>query len=341
MDDLSKALLPVIQGIITKEVEGLGIEEKMTSLIEDTAKKATRVLEIKLNGEEEGTKLSLVHKQFEWLLNVVRIQGVNALLTGGAGLGKTNAVEQVARALKLEMGSISFSNQTTKTDLLGFVDANGIYRPSSFVDSFEHGKIFLADEMDACGANVLVLLNSAISNGFLQLPNGKQVQAHENFRFVATANTNLKGSSDGFTARNALDSATIDRFAIIDWELDEELESKIAANDAWVDIVRTARQAAKDSFESVEITPRASYDGAKFLKNGFTIEQVVSMVLYRGMGEDEKSVIGASVMELVAKYQEHNKPKETEETEDSEEYETDYTEETEETEEDFEEGGRW
>ncbi len=323
MDDLSKALLPVIQDIISKEVEGLNIEDRMTALIEDVAKKATKVLEIKIDGKDKSTKLNLVHKQFEWLLNTVKIQGINTLLTGGAGLSKTTAVEQVALALQLEFGSISFSNQTTKTDLMGFVDANGIYRPSSFVDSFEHGKLFLADEMDACSSNVLVLLNSAISNGFLQLPNNKKILVHDNFRFVATANTNLKGGSNGFTARNVLDSATIDRFCTIVWELDLELEEKITSNDKWLEIVRTARKFAENNFEDVVITPRASYDGAKLLKNGLTVLQVAEMTLLRGIGEDERASILAEVMTLLNDYSTEDIPK------DEEDYESDYEEDTE------------
>jgi len=314
MDDLSKALMPVIKEIIGKEVEGLNIEEKMTALIKNVASKANKVLEIKMDGSEKSTKLNLVHKQFEWLLNTVKIQGINTLLTGGAGLSKTTAVEQVALALQLEMGSISFSNQTTKTDLVGFVDANGIYRPSSFVDCFENGKIFLGDEMDACSSNVLVLLNSAISNGFLELPNNKMIKAPDNFRFVGTANTNLKGSSNGFTARNALDSATVDRFCVIVWELDLELEEKITSNAKWLKIVRTARECANNNFEDVAITPRASYDGAKLLKNGLSVLQVAEMVLFRGIGEDEKATIMSSVMMLINDYEgdseEETEPKE-------------------------------
>ncbi len=321
MDDLSKALMPVIKEIIGKEVDSLNIEERMTSLIEDVAKKATKVLEIKMDGKDKSVRLNLVHKQFEQLLNTAKIQGINVLLTGGAGLSKTTAIEQMALALQLEFGSISFSNQTTKTDLMGFVDANGIYRPSSFVDCFENGKIFLGDEMDACSSNVLVLLNSAISNGFLELPNNKMVKAHDNFRFVATANTNLKGSSNGFTARNALDSATVDRFCVIEWELDEELEEKITNNTKWLNIVRTARKCAELNFEDVAITPRASYDGAKLLSNGLPVIQVAQMVLFRGVGVDEKAIINADIMMLLNEYEDDN-----------EEYESDFEEPTEPTE---------
>jgi hypothetical protein len=201
----------------------------------------------------------------------------------------------VAQALDLPLSSISFSNQTTKTDLLGFVDANGIYRASGFVNAFTNGHIFLEDEMDACSSNVLVLLNSAIANGRLELPNNEVVHAHDNFRFIATANTNLRGAKDGYTARNKLDAATIDRFIVIEWELDEDLEAKITNNDGWLAIVRKCREVAREQLDGVVITPRSSYDGAKLLAQGLDIDFVIESTIIKAMGEDERKIILKSI----------------------------------------------
>lgn len=288
-------------GVINKAVEArlkeLNIEEQVKELMGDVVSKAGKVLVVKLKEEDEGQKVTMVHKQFEDLLQVMSVQGINTLLTGGAGLSKSTAVEQAANALNLKLGAISFSNQTTKTDLLGFVDANGVYRKSAFVDAFENGKVFLADEMDACSANVLVLLNSAISNGFIETPDNNLIHAHENFRFVGTANTNLRGSKDGFTARNKLDSATIDRFTVIEWELDEELEEKLTNNNGWLKIVRHCRDIAEKQLEGVVITPRSSYDGAKLLKAGVDVNKVIKMTIIRAMGEDEEKALLKNITE--------------------------------------------
>lgn len=297
-DLLGQALKPMVEKVVSAEIEKLGIEAQIKSMLEDVASKASKIITVKLDGEEgEGRKMPLVHKQFEDLLAVTQIQGMNVLLTGGAGLSKSTAVMQVAEAFKLEMGAISFSNQTTKTDLMGFVDANGIYRKSSFVDSFENGKIFLADEMDACSANVLVLLNSAISNGFIETPDNKLIYAHENFRFVGTANTNLRGAKDGFTARNKLDGATIDRFTVIEWQLDEELEEKLTNNNGWLTIVRKCREVANKELDGIVITPRSSYDGAKLLRAGVDVEKVIKMTILRAVGKDTESVLLKGITE--------------------------------------------
>lgn len=290
-----------LSGVINSAIEAklgeFNIEEEVQKILGDIAKHSSKIIEIKLEGKEEGKKFPLVHKQFETLLNVAKIQGVNTLLTGGAGLSKSTAVEQVAEAFNLELSSISFSNQTTKTDLLGFVDANGVYRMSGFVDAFKNGKVFLADEMDACSSNVLVLLNSAIANGRLELPNNEEVKAHENFRFIATANTNLRGAKNGYTARNKLDSATIDRFVVIEWELDEELEEKITDNVGWLNIVRKCRKVAAEELDGITITPRSSYDGAKLIKAGLPIDFVIEATIVKAMGEDERKVILKKITE--------------------------------------------
>ena len=298
MSGLTLNLEPMVQEILDKKMDELNVEQRITETLEEVASKAQKVLTVKVEGgSAEGTKFPLVHKQFENLLAVTCVQGINVLLTGGAGLSKSTAVEQVAEALELELGSISFSNQTTKTDLLGFVDANGIYRKSGFIDAFENGKIFLADEMDACSANVLVLLNSAIANGRIETPDNKTIHAHDNFRFVATANTNLRGAKNGYTARNKLDVATIDRFAVIEWTLDLDLEQKITNNDDWLAIVRRARKNAEDGLEGIVVTPRSAYDGAKLLRAGIDVDQVIKMTIVRAMGEDEEAVLLRGITE--------------------------------------------
>ena len=289
-------LEPIINEAINSKLSELNLEQQIKDLVEDVAKNATKVLEIKLeNGK--STKFTLYHEKFELLLNIARIKGTNILLTGGAGLSKSTAVEQVAEALQLPLSSISFSNQTTKTDLLGFVDANGRYMMSGFVKAFKDGHIFLADEMDACSSNVLVLLNSAIANGRIELPNNEVVYAHDNFRFIATANTNLRGAKGGYTARNKLDMATVDRFIVIEWTLDLDLEEKITQNDGWLKIVRTCRAIAEMELDGVAITPRSSYDGAKLLKHGIDIDTVIEATIVKAMGEDERKTLLAGITE--------------------------------------------
>jgi len=320
MSGLQLDLSGVINTAIDNKMAEFDVEGQIKAMLEDVAKNASKILTVKVEGgDRDGKKFPLVHKQFEQLLKLTTIPKTNPLLTGGAGLSKTTAVEQVAEALELELVSMSFSNQTSKTDLMGFVDANGIYRKSGFVDAFENGKIFLADEIDACSANVLVLLNSAIDNLFITTPENKVLHAHENFRLIATANTNLRGAKDGFTARNKLDSATVDRFTVLDWQLDEELEEKITNNEGWLKIVRKCRKIAEEQLEGVAITPRSSYKGAELLKHGFSADDVIKMVIVKAMGVDEEETLLKAItpnMKITAeKHASHKKETPKEEAE--------------------------
>lgn len=297
MSDLAKALMPVIKEVVSEHIDALELESKIDEKLGSIAQKASKVIEVKLEGKEGTIKMPLVHKQFELLLKIASMQGNNILLTGGAGLSKSTAVMQVAKALDLEFQQISFNNQTTKTDLIGFVDAHSNYQISGFVDAFKNGKVFLGDEQDACSSNVFTLLNSALSNGIINLPTGETIEVHDNFRYIGTANTNMRGAKNGFTARNKMDAASIDRFIVIEWELDEVLEEKLTGNEGWLKIVRKCRKVAEEELDGVVITPRSSYDGASLLKLGIDVEQVIRMTIIKAMGADEEKTLLRGITE--------------------------------------------
>ena len=67
---------------------------------------------------------------------------VSLYLVGPAGSGKSRAAKEAARALGLAYEDMSVGPQTSKTDVLGYQDANGRYVPSAFRRIFEHGACF-------------------------------------------------------------------------------------------------------------------------------------------------------------------------------------------------------
>ena len=79
-------------------------------------------------------------------------------LVGPAGSGKTTLAASAASELGLSHVALSVCGQTTKTDLLGFIDAHGVYRGTCFRQSYEHGGVFCLDEIDNADANVLLYL---------------------------------------------------------------------------------------------------------------------------------------------------------------------------------------
>jgi len=243
---------------------------------------------VQLNVPDDGEP-ELAHKQLDQLTKTIAA-GLPTLMVGLPGTGKTYGAKQAAERLDIDFHSISVGTQTTKTDILGFVDANGNYKGTGFREAFENGGLFLMDEIDAGNPNVLIIINSAISNGFCEFPDG-MVEGHDDFRFVATANTYGKGANKDFIGRNKLDGATLDRFVAIDWEIDEDLEEVLTDNDAWLEKIRALREHSRETTWDFFVSPRSAIYGAKLLKAGFDMEEAAEMVLMKESDEDRKKKI--------------------------------------------------
>ena len=66
-------LEPIINEAINSKLSELNLEQQIKDLVEDVAKNATKILEVRINGDEKGVRLPLVHEKFETLLNVAKI----------------------------------------------------------------------------------------------------------------------------------------------------------------------------------------------------------------------------------------------------------------------------
>ena len=226
-----------------------------------------------------------VHKRFKDLLAVASNR-LHAILVGEAGSFKTSSAVKVADALQLEHSSISVCQQTTKTDFLGYNDANGNYVTTEFRKRYETGGVFILDEIDNGNANVLSVLNSALANGSCAFADG-MVKRHEDFILIATANTFGNGANAQYVGRNQLDSATLDRFVTIEWGYDEALEMAIASDKEWCETVQSYRKAVAKLQLRIVVSPRATFQGEKLLASGIKLKDVVDMVILRGATPDQ------------------------------------------------------
>jgi midasin (ATPase involved in ribosome maturation) len=208
---------------------------------------------------------------------------METMLVGPAGSGKTTVCHAVADALSLPFYAFSVGMQTTKTDLLGFVDANGIYRESVLYQAYKNGGVFLLDEIDAGNSNVLTILNAMLANGQYIFPNGERVGRNPDFVCFAAANTFGRGADRQYVGRNQLDAATLDRFVVRNFDYDEALERALTGNDDWCERVQAYRKASYDLKERIVISPRASIKGATLLAAGFKLKEVEEMVLWKGI----------------------------------------------------------
>lgn len=264
--------------------------EAVGQVVDGKIKEALKVKTIEVKRFDGATKdVGIQHCQFETLLKLAACR-VNTMLVGPAGSGKTTTVNNVAKALDLPFRFISVGMQTTKTDLLGFIDANKNYVRTQLRDAYEHGGVFLLDEMDAGNANVITILNAALANGACAFPD-KIVEKHPDFICFCASNTYGRGADRLYVGRNQLDAATLDRFAVVDFDYDEALEAAVAGNSEWTAKVQAMRKAAFDLRERVVVSPRASIEGAKLLAAGFKEIEVESMILWKGIAPDIRKKI--------------------------------------------------
>lgn len=161
----------------------------------------------------------------------------NIFLPGPAGCGKSFLCQQVAQDLKLDFSFINCSAGMSEGHLLGRLLPVGEggkfeYVVAEYVTRYENGGLFCADELDASDPNVLLVINTSISNGYMVLPNRPDkphVERHKDFVFVGCANTYGRGNDRLYVGRNQLDEATLDRFRIgtvpMDYDSGEYKES--------------------------------------------------------------------------------------------------------------------
>jgi MoxR-like ATPase len=169
---------------------------------------------------------------------------------------------------------------------LGIVDAHGKYHMTPFRRAYEFGGLFLFDEIDGSYPNVLLAFNAALSNGYMDFPDGI-VKQHNNFKCVAAANTFGMGADRQYVGRNQLDASSLDRFSFLDWGYDEYLEIGISSNLEWVEYVQKVRKVVNELGLRHIVSMRASIIGSRYIEGGMSWEDVERCVLFKGLGDDK------------------------------------------------------
>ena len=284
--------LEIIRAIITKNCKPAIDKDVILSIVDSKLKefrnKISRPLELKMP-DGEIKVVGLAHRMTERIAQVANL-GLHQMLVGPAGGGKTTCAEKVAEILGLTFYPVSVGPQTTKSDLLGFVDAAGNYHTTPLRLAFENGGLLLLDEVDAANAGVLTIINSLLANGYCSFPDAV-IKKNDNFRCICACNTYGRGADRMYVGRNQLDAATLDRFVVIDFDYDEALETSLAGNDEWTKKVQKWRKKAFELKMRVVISPRASIFGAKLLAAGLPEKAVEDLVVWKGVAEDIKNKI--------------------------------------------------
>jgi cobaltochelatase CobS len=264
-------------------------ETTRTIVREELERLAPRRLEV--SGPRGVVSLgSTVHYRTPAVLRAVG-RGHHVMMVGPAGCGKTTIGEHVATALQLPFYITSTINDTH--ELTGFIDGRGTYHATPFRYAFEHGGVWVADEIDAWDASALLAANSALANGFAVFPDVQiPIKRHADFRMVATANTFGTGADRVYIGRNELDAASLDRFALITVDYDLTLERWFSGgNDKWLDYVWRIRKAVNEKKIRHVVSSRAIAMGAAALADGETWDDTIALYLRKGMNDNDWSKV--------------------------------------------------
>lgn len=239
------------------------------------------ISEVKETKKEEEKEVR--HKKYNTIKTCIE-NDIPVYLVGEAGTGKNYTLEQISWELGLEFYFTNSVQQEYK--LTGFIDAGGVYHETEFYKAFKNGGIFFLDEIDASIPEVLVLLNAAIANRYFEFPNGK-IKAHKNFRVVAAGNTVGSGADEMYSGRLVLDQATLDRFVIIEFDYDRNIEMHLAhGNTELVDFVRELRESAKQSGIRATFSYRCITMVTKLEKTGLPLDEILIISVFKGMTKD-------------------------------------------------------
>lgn len=281
-----------LEGLIKEKAEELKPEvlEILKQELQKLKPTNIRITGRKATGQVTGYK----HKMFRESIFLCE-QERQLMLVGPAGSGKTTLAKQIADSFGITFGHISCSAGMSEAHLLGRMLFDGTYVSSEFVKCYENGGVFLFDEIDAADSNTLLVVNSALANGYMSVPNRKDnpiATRHEDFICIVAGNSWGYGSNS-YQGRGYLDAAFLDRFAVckIEIEYDEELERDIAGEyDVILERMWEIRKIIVQSRMKRIVSTRSIVSAIRQTSAGRSIKQI-EKVFTTGWAKDEKRKI--------------------------------------------------
>jgi hypothetical protein len=275
------------------------VVQAKTSRVED------RIVEVrtykKANSKPTVTT-GLFHKEFQTVVDLSQAR-MNVFIYGPTGCGKSHICGQVAKALGLSFAFVSCTSGMSEGVLGGRLLPVGTggkfaYVISEFVKAYEQGGVFLLDEIDAADPNVLLLVNSALANGHISVPNRPgepYAKRHPDFVCMAAANTVGTGASRTYSGRNKLDAATLDRFQIgkVHMDYDERVEQGLCPDENLYQHCLAIRAAINEHRLERAMSTRFMKDAYQMQEAGWDFYKI-DRAFFQGWREDELNKIKGS-----------------------------------------------
>ena len=296
-NDKAAQALAALSSLLSPQIDDAALEKivakKVAQALEGTPLQRIEVVrEDQTRHKVEGTQ----HPLFADLLTALSARDsagkpVCVWIAGPTGSGKTHAAEQAAKAIGAPFyfnGALGMSHE-----LLGFVDAAGNYHTTPFRQAFEHGGVYLFDEVDASDNSALLALNAALANGVAAFPNrAEPIKRHKDFRCIGAANTFGQGATAEFIGRAKIDAAFLSRFPVkLAWGYDIALEQAISGNADWAKRVQSARARAQAAGVKIVIDPRHSMAGAALLASGMDEKRTAELTYLAGLTPEQIKIV--------------------------------------------------
>lgn len=265
------------------EKHKIEVKENSVVIEKEEIREELKPVQVKEEEQKEEEEKEIRHKEYDTIKTCIE-NDIPVYLVGEAGTGKNYTLESIAWDLGMDFYFTNSVQQEYK--LTGFIDAGGTYHETEFYKAFKNGGIFFLDEIDASIPEVLVLLNAAIANRYFEFPTGR-IEAHENFRVVAAGNTVGSGADELYTGRLVLDQATLDRFVIIEFDYDRNVEMHLAKNDKeLVDFVEGLRKQARNNGIRATFSYRCIMMVKKLTEANMELTKVLKIAVFKGLEKD-------------------------------------------------------
>ncbi|MFP3869033.1 MAG: AAA family ATPase [Desulfobacteraceae bacterium] len=159
--------------------------------------------------------------------------GINVLLFGPAGCGKSRLAAEVARELETGFFAMSFSGGIRYAQAFGgvqLVNGHTEWVPSPLLKAIQKPGVVFLDEIFAADPEILLGLNSLLEPGCraIETPGGR-FEVHPDCRFIAAANSAGRSVNRQYTGVQRADDSLLDRFLAVNMDYDPRVEAAILA----------------------------------------------------------------------------------------------------------------
>lgn len=298
--DLGAVISSAVQNLLEGQREEL-INKQINVKVEKEVAKLKPTL-VRIPNRKEVVLEESLHKAFKDVLYFCEMER-QVFVAGPSGSGKTHMASQVAKALGVQFKHISCSAGLSEAHLLGRMLFDGTYVKSDFVDCYENGGIFLFDEIDAADANTLLVVNSALANGSMSVPNRKDnpsAKRHKDFMCICAGNTWGSGSIE-YAGRNYMDAAFMDRFAaskvVVDY--DNKLEKRICTDEFLYSALNNLRKAVVDKKIRRVISTRVFISGQRQVSSGKSIKDFINNLMIDWSLEEKSKIKMTEIIKAI------------------------------------------